>query len=102
MDTKQLLLKNLCNYIIKNKITLNDEEEEDFGQVVATIELKRILRGTGIQVKTLTVDDLSVLSLHEFRVYKDNDKNSRYYGQIFESIVQIAGSNVYISISDGY
>ena len=102
MDTKQILLQKLCNYIIENKITLNDDDEDEFGQVVATIYLENVLKDTEIQVKSLTVDDLSVLSLHEFPVFKDNNKNSKYYGMIFDSTIEIGGSTVYISISDGY
>ena len=79
MDTKQILLQKLGNYIIENKITLNDDDEDEFGQVVATIYLEDVLKDTEIQVKSLTVDDLSVLSLHEFPVFKDNNKNSKYY-----------------------
>ena len=110
------ILKLFCNYIIDNKVKLNDPEEDDFGQCVAEVSLSKVLEGSNIDVKKVTVEELSCLLLNNFNVCKDNKPDFRgyseeekeyenprnYYGEIFGTSVQVYCNNVIIQIWAGF
>lgn len=105
MKKSERLLKLFCNYIIDNKVCINDTEESDFGQNVANVELSKVLKGTNIDVRKLTVDDLSLLTLFNFEVFKDNkpsETDEHYYGEICYTVVCATPNDVIIQIFDGF
>lgn len=115
MKKTDRILKLFCNYIIDNKVKLNDPEEDDCGQCVAEVNLSKVLEGTNIDVKKVTVEELSCLLLNNFSVCKDNkpiydeDEDemdekvaSNSYGEIFGTDLQVYWNDVIIQIWDGY
>lgn len=116
MKKTDRILKLFCNYIIDNKVKLNDPEEDDYGQCVSEVSLAEMLKGTNIDVKKVTVEELSCLLLNNFSVCKDNKPDYRgyseeekeyerprnYYGEIFGTNVQVYWNDAIIQIWDGY
>lgn len=112
MKKPERLLRLFCNYIIANKIRLNDPDEPDCGQVVATIKLSEILKGSNIKFENLTIGEVLEFSSHlyDLEIYPDNkrkeDKRTgyykNYYGTLFGVEMKIYDNDIIFDIWDGF
>lgn len=102
MRKSERILKAFCNYLIDNKVVLNDSDEDYFGQNVANVYLSDVLKDTDIDVMKLTVKDIGCLNLSEFEVYRDNHEDyGAFYGEVFSTAVYVSDDDVVVAIWDG-
>lgn len=102
MKKSERILRAFCNYIINNKVKINDLEEDETGQCVAEIKLSDVLKDTNIDYKKVTVEELGCLNLFQFGVHKNNNEELKYYGEICYTNVLVAYGDVIIQIWDGF
>ena len=102
MTKAERIIRIFCNYVIDHKVKLNDPEEDDYGQCVSELELSEILKGTNIKMENVTINDLALLANFRGAVYRDNDENGKYYGELFYLVLIVVENDIRIEIWDGF
>lgn len=101
MTKIESIAKKLDKYIIDNNISLNDPDEDDFGQCVATFQLSKVI---GLEaVGKLTVSDMwELCSMMSGREVSYRNKR---YGYLFGIALKMSECSQYdldVEIWDGY
>lgn len=101
MSKVESIAKKLDKYIINNEIRLNDPDEDEYGQCVASFPLSAAIGSDA--VGKLTVSDM--WDLCGIMSDREVSYRNRYYGHLFAIGLKMSDSSQYdldVEIWDGY
>lgn len=101
MTKIKLLAKRLDKYIIDNGIRLNDPDEDEYGQCVATFPLSAAIGSDA--VRRFTVSDM--WDLCGIMTDREVSYRNHYYGHLFAIGLKMSDSSKYdldVEIWDGF
>lgn len=100
MSKIESIAKKLDKYIIENQIRLNDPDEDDYGQCVASFPLSAAIGSDA--VRRLTVNDM--WSLCGTMANREISYRNRYYGHLFAIGLKMSESpyDLDVEIWDGF